>query len=167
MGISKQPPKPFPIKEGLPCQLKWTHSTVYHTEGVSASSHRVNGDPLEMRKGELNIHKLHHPSSSFLKLSKIGTKEGSEFTKVDLSVQKKIRTPIVTLDNYFKNFNLKNKKILLKSDTQGFEVEVLKGAKNLLKVINTVIVEGDFTANFYEKQANPIDTFTHLKSFNF
>jgi organic radical activating enzyme len=58
MGISKQPPKPFPIKKGLPCQLKWTHSTVYLTDGVSASCHRVKGDPLEIRNGELNFHNL-------------------------------------------------------------------------------------------------------------
>ena len=58
MGISKQPPKPFPIKKGLPCQLKWTHSTVYLTEGISASCHRVQGDPLEIRNGELNFHNL-------------------------------------------------------------------------------------------------------------
>ena len=58
MGISKQPPKPFPIKKGLPCQLKWTHSTVYLTDGLSASCHRVNGDPLEVRDGELNFHNL-------------------------------------------------------------------------------------------------------------
>ena len=58
MGISKQPPKPFPIKKGLPCQLKWTHSTVYLTEGHSASCHRVQGDPLEIRNGELNFHNL-------------------------------------------------------------------------------------------------------------
>jgi organic radical activating enzyme len=58
MGISKQPPKPFPIKKGLPCQLKWTHSTVYLTDGVSASCHRVQGDPLEIRDGELNFHNL-------------------------------------------------------------------------------------------------------------
>ena len=115
---------------------------------------------------ELNIHKLHYPSSSFLKLSKIGTKEVSEFTKVDLSLQKKIRTPVITLDNYFKNFNLKNKKILFKSDTQGFEIAVLKGAKNLLKVINTVIVEANFT-DHYEKQCNPIDIITHLRLLNF
>jgi len=44
MSISKQPPKPFPIKKGLPCQLKWTHSTIYLTDGVSASCHRVQGD---------------------------------------------------------------------------------------------------------------------------
>ena len=58
MGISKQPPKPFPITKGLPCQLKWTHSTVYLTDGVSASCHRVQGDPLEIRNGELNFHNL-------------------------------------------------------------------------------------------------------------
>ena len=58
MGISKQPPKPFPIKKGLPCQLKWTHSTIYLTDGVSASCHRVRGDPMEVRNGELNFHNI-------------------------------------------------------------------------------------------------------------
>ena len=58
MGISKQPPKLFPITKGLPCQLKWTHSTVYLTDGVSASCHRVQGDPLEVRDGELNFHNI-------------------------------------------------------------------------------------------------------------
>jgi len=58
MGISKQPPKPFPITKGLPCQLKWTHSTIYLTDGVSASCHRVQGDPLEVRGGELNFHNI-------------------------------------------------------------------------------------------------------------
>jgi len=59
MGISKQPPKPFPIKKGLPCQLKWTHSTVYLTMGASSSCHRVGPDPLEYRaNGELNFHNI-------------------------------------------------------------------------------------------------------------
>ena len=58
MGISKQPPKLFPITKGLPCQLKWTHSTIYLTDGVSASCHRVQGDPLEVRDGELNFHNI-------------------------------------------------------------------------------------------------------------
>ena len=58
MGISKQPSKQFPITKGLPCQLKWTHSTVYLTDGVSASCHRVKGDAMEIRNGELNFHNL-------------------------------------------------------------------------------------------------------------
>mgnify|MGYP003331986068 FL=1 len=58
MGVSKQPPKLFPITKGLPCQLKWTHSTVYLTDGVSASCHRVKGDKMEIRNGELNFHNI-------------------------------------------------------------------------------------------------------------
>ena len=58
MGISKQPPKPFPITKGLPCQLKWTHSTIYLTDGESSSCHRVFGDPLEVKNGELNFHNI-------------------------------------------------------------------------------------------------------------
>lgn len=58
MGISKQPPKAFPITKGLPCQLKWTHSTIYLTDGVSASCHRVKGDKMEIRNGELNFHNI-------------------------------------------------------------------------------------------------------------
>ena len=58
MSISKQPPKLFPITKGLPCQLKWTHSTVYLTQGVSASCHRVEGDQIEIQNGELNFHNI-------------------------------------------------------------------------------------------------------------
>ena len=59
MGISKQPPKLFPITKGLPCQLKWTHSTVYLTMGASSSCHRIGPDPLEYRaNGELNFHNI-------------------------------------------------------------------------------------------------------------
>jgi len=58
MGISQQPPKPFPIKKGLPCQLKWTHSTIYLTEGASASCHRVQFDPIEMEGNSFNFHNL-------------------------------------------------------------------------------------------------------------
>ena len=58
MGISKLPPKLFPITKGLPCQLKWTHSTVYLTDGVSASCHRVEGDPIVVENGELNFHNI-------------------------------------------------------------------------------------------------------------
>jgi len=58
MGISDQPPKPFPIKQGLPCQLKWSQSTIYLTNGRSSSCHRANGCRLEITNGELNFHNL-------------------------------------------------------------------------------------------------------------
>jgi MoaA/NifB/PqqE/SkfB family radical SAM enzyme len=58
MGISQQPPRPFPIKKGLPCQLKWTHSTVYLTDGASASCHRAGSGKYDRSKDELNFHNI-------------------------------------------------------------------------------------------------------------
>jgi organic radical activating enzyme len=56
MGISQQPPKRFPIKEGIPCQLKWTHSTIYLTDGVTASCHRAGYGKIEMDGNNFNFH---------------------------------------------------------------------------------------------------------------
>ena len=56
MGISKQPPKPFPITKGLACQLKWTQSTVYLTDGVSASCHKAGFGNYLTDNGEINFH---------------------------------------------------------------------------------------------------------------
>ena len=68
MGISKQPPKPFPIKQGLPCQLKWTHSTVYLTDGVSASCHRAGFGPYDRSGAELNFHNIPNKLEDRLKM---------------------------------------------------------------------------------------------------
>jgi len=56
MGISQQPPKCFPIKEGIPCQLKWTHSTIYLTDGITASCHRAGYGKIEMDGDTFNFH---------------------------------------------------------------------------------------------------------------
>ena len=58
MGISQQPPKRFPIKEGIPCQLKWTHSTVYLTDGITASCHRAGYGKIEMDGDNFNFHNI-------------------------------------------------------------------------------------------------------------
>ena len=55
MGISKQPPKKFPITKGLPCQLKWTFSTIYLTDGKSASCHKARMHDYNV-DGKLNFH---------------------------------------------------------------------------------------------------------------
>lgn len=51
-------PKPFPIKEGIPCQLKWNHSTVFLTMGTTASCHRVTHDPYEFKDNKINFHNI-------------------------------------------------------------------------------------------------------------
>ena len=58
MGISKQPPKQFPIQKGVACQLKWTHSTVYLTDGISASCHKAGFGPYITKNNELNFHNI-------------------------------------------------------------------------------------------------------------
>ena len=50
--------KPFPIKEGLPCQLKWNHSTVFLTMSTTASCHRVTHDSYEIKDGKLQFHNI-------------------------------------------------------------------------------------------------------------
>jgi MoaA/NifB/PqqE/SkfB family radical SAM enzyme len=50
--------KNFPIKKGLPCQLKWNHSTVFLTMGTTASCHRVTHDPILIENGKINFHNI-------------------------------------------------------------------------------------------------------------
>ena len=50
--------KPFPIKEGIPCQLKWNHSTVFLTMATTASCHRVTHDPYEFKDNKINFHNI-------------------------------------------------------------------------------------------------------------
>tara|TARA_B100000575_G_scaffold246142_1_gene210990 strand:- start:546 stop:1847 length:1302 start_codon:yes stop_codon:yes gene_type:complete len=57
MGISKQSPKRFPLAgKGLACQLKWTQSTIYLTDGNSASCHKAGFGNYITDNGELNFH---------------------------------------------------------------------------------------------------------------
>ena len=58
MGISKQPPREFPIKKGLPCQLKWNHSTVYLTEGRTNSCHRAGNGKYDASGDVLEFHNI-------------------------------------------------------------------------------------------------------------
>lgn len=114
----------------------------------------------------LNVHNEHDASSSFLELSEFGIEELNKFTNADVTVQEKMSVPVITLDEYFKNFNLAESKILLKSDTQGFEMEVFKGGESFLKSVNTIIVETDFFS-FYENQSNPLGIINYLYARDF
>jgi len=50
--------KPFPITKGIPCQLKWNHSTVFLTMATTASCHRVTHDPYEVKHNKLEFHNI-------------------------------------------------------------------------------------------------------------
>ena len=69
----------------------------------------------------------------------------------DVNNQKKINTKLITIDSYLKNNKIK-KINLLKIDVQGFEDEVLNGAKEILKNQNIDVIELELiVGNMYEK----------------
>jgi FkbM family methyltransferase len=75
-------------------------------------------------------------SSSMLKPNNI-------FKEIDPNIEiiKKEKTQIFTLDYIFRKFSFIEKKIFLKIDSQGYEWEILKGAKLVLKKISFVQLE--------------------------
>ena len=70
-----------------------------------------------------------------------------------------------TLDNYCEKNNIDNIDVL-KIDTEGSELEVLEGAKNILQKTNIVLIEVlDERKNFYEKYQRVIEILE--KNYNF
>lgn len=63
------------------------------------------------------------------------TKDVDKLSFYEFKENKKIKSEVVTLDSFFnKNLNLLPKEIdLIKIDTEGFEFEVIKGAKEIIK----------------------------------
>lgn len=69
---------------------------------------------------------------------------------------------IKTLDSIFNNLSITGN-ILMKIDTQGYELEVLRGAKESLKNIALIVVELSFT-DFYQDQPLFWDVHNYLQS---
>lgn len=70
-----------------------------------------------------------------------------------------------TLDNFFKDKKIKGN-VLLKIDTQGTELLVLKGGKNLLRKISIIHLETSFE-EFYSRQFLFSDIYTFLINYGF
>jgi len=100
---------------------------------------------LSETEGEVDFYECvtHTGSSSLLEMSDI-LKSGytNDFNN------RLIKLKSTTLDNYFKNKNILNKKIILKIDVQGAELIVLKGGVNLLKSVHLVYCEINFSETY-------------------
>ena len=105
----------------------------------------------------LNITKR-RDSSSFLKINDI-------IKNSDHLVEKKIEIEIKSLDEIIKNKNLV-KPILAKIDVQGYELEVLKGSKDVLNHIKYIIIEVS-DDEIYKEQASAKDITKYLNKMNF
>ncbi len=80
----------------------------------------------------------HSHSSSFLPLA-----EGHIHAFPQASVSREITASVTTLDKMIESIDLKPP-VLLKLDVQGFEANVLAGAKNSLQKIDYILIETSF-----------------------
>ncbi len=89
--------------------------------------------------------------SSFLPLSQIGV-EDYKGKKMEVEIEDRISVEVVKLDFLFSK--IENVKYILKIDTQGFELNVLKGAQQLFNEtkIEAVIIELMFIKKYEDSQ---------------
>ncbi len=103
----------------------------------------------------------HSESSSLLKILPKHT-DLKPLSKI-ISTEKII---IKKLDSFYDAVKKLDKNIFLKIDTQGYELEVLKGAEKTLKLITALVVEVSLV-KLYEKQPLWLDIVNFLKERNF
>jgi FkbM family methyltransferase len=100
-------------------------------------------------------------SSSILEINQRHIKADPTSQVVDIQ-----QVQIITLDGFTKDVNLHQKKVWLKIDTQGFEYEVLLGAKETLPKVDYVQVEMSIE-ELYEGQKSFIEIIEYLEKFGF
>ena len=98
-------------------------------------------------------------SSSFLEIESKNNNSGY------YKINEKRRIKINTLDNVLGDIKIKTP-LLIKIDVQGFELEVLKGSKKLLKKTNYLLLEVSKN-EMYKKQASEKEIINFMKKHKF
>ena len=112
------------------------------------------------QKTEINISD-YSEANSFLTI----TNELINF-RPELKIKDKEVIQCKKLDNFFDEIKVYEKPIMLKIDTQGYDLEVLKGAKETLKIIDFLFIEAS-TAKVYENQPLFSDIINFVEKENF
>jgi FkbM family methyltransferase len=115
---------------------------------------------IEIGAQIINISQNLH-SSSILEILETHTKAEQTASYIN-----KEEIQIKTLDSMFGNIRGEAKEIYLKIDTQGFELNVLKGAVNSLKFIDTIQVEMSLQP-LYAGQPLYDELFNFLRSYEY
>jgi FkbM family methyltransferase len=105
----------------------------------------------------------HSPSSSFLQMDDLHKEAFPESR--DGQEQAAIRVEVSTLDGFYKEHH-PEKGILLKIDVQGFEAEVLAGARVMLPEVSVVIIEMSIV-KLYKDQPLFHDIYTTMHAAGF
>jgi FkbM family methyltransferase len=136
-----------------------------YTTLIKNTEHLENVTCLNCALGDTNsegsiYHNEFSPSSSLLKMKEL---HKEIFPQTKNAINENIR--IRELDSFDNEINW-TRKILLKIDVQGFEMNVLKGADSSLKKIDIIIVEILFV-ELYENQTRFDDIYKFLYERNF
>ena len=140
-----------PIEEMLQKQIKF----FYYKKNVFFNNFAL-GNEISKKDFFITSRK---DSSSFLKI--VENKSKSK----NYEIKEKRQIQINTLDNYFLDKNI-ILPILIKIDVQGFELEVLKGSKELLKKTDYLLLEVS-DSEMYRSQASEAALIEFLKRLNF
>ncbi len=125
----------------------------------ACSAVAIEGVALGNSEGSIDFHVSENSElSSVLAIEETAV---NPFSKVN--IRKCVSVPLTTLDSYVKQRGLTHID-LLKIDTQGFDLEVLRGASTILKRqgIATLLVEVNFTS-LYKGQSTFGDVQQYLK----
>jgi FkbM family methyltransferase len=129
-----------PIKESFDKIIK-----LYNKRNFIVNNFAL-GEKEEKKKFYINKHSF---TSSFFKINN-KYKELHDFDKAHITAN----TKVTTLDKYIKLHNIK-KIDILKIDTQGYELNILKGAKLALKKKIIKFIELEIIiADYYKKKIN-------------
>ena len=144
----------------------WPKAEIVSSEpDPSAASKFINNHKFDKK---IRLHQIALGSSDCKRVLNISenTAQNSFLQEIGLKSKKK-KTTLVKIKSLDKVFKIKPKKIyLLKLDVQGFELEVIRGAKNILNQITFILVEIS-VAHMYENGAKIEDVWRLLRKAGF
>lgn len=158
------------------CWLDWCPKAEVHAFEPTAESFRVaqdlyGADPrvhlnqmgVGAERGELGLHILQESqvSNSFLPPNE----QAWDSIEYRTGMVKERRVPVTSLDDYCRERGIESI-YLLKVDVQGFELEVLKGAREILPRVDYIFVESGIQ-RLYKGAPSFAETFLEVESRGF
>ena len=119
----------------------------------------------DLNSGISGFNKINTGSKDSIDLSKLADNE-NKLVEHSKTINHSRLVNVKRLDNYVCNLEEIERINLLKLDTQGFEIEILKGLDKQLSKVDVIITELMFY-DFYEKSLSFFELESILRPFNF
>ena len=138
-----------------------------HLEILSQNFPNYTFEKFAVGEDDANLEIIEYATSGLSSIKGLSNKYNYNDMNYDTSVKSRYMVEVTSLDSYLYS-HTQYQNIILKIDTQGFELEVLKGAKRLFESgkIKAVIVEV-MTIEKYSQSVIYTEIFDYLHSFGF